>query len=164
LSRELGLPLLAANVKKMGVEFLPFESEDLKKVIITSSKNELPIKVTKQPYFPVKELLRNYNASSLSTLQTALYKIKDTEVREHVSSITKAWVITTLDAHVLEKQLKKHLAGRPLVSFVSLMTGTEMLKVRQAILKVKAHPETLKAIAKAAKINAFDLKYLLSTR
>lgn len=163
LNKEFGLPLLGATLEKTKCHFHPVLKEDLLKLIDGKYSDE-PVQIVRKTYTPVTEILKSYNSSALSSLQTQLYKIKDTEVRNEVGLTIKKWMASKESVASLEKNLRKAGPDKIALQFVRLLTTAEMKRFREAVQKAKLDPSKLKTIAKKYKISPFDIKYILVTR
>jgi hypothetical protein len=163
LQHELGLTLAGATFTKTTVLYSQFSNKDLKELLLSCKDKTEPLEFERKPFSLVEQTLKEYSASSLSTLQTFLYKIKDVESREVVSRSVKAWMRTDAQFSSLEPKLKKHLSPKSVLALKSIVTSPSMKTFRQAVRKAAQNPGKISKIAKESKLNAFDIKYLLST-
>lgn len=163
LQHELGLTLAGAVFTKKSILFSQFTHQNLKDMLIACKDKTEPLSFTRTPYILTKEVLKDYSASSLSELQTFLYKIKDTDNREFVSKTVKRWMTTAHSFDVLEPKLKKYLQPKNIETLKKIMVTPNMKKFREAVRKVADKPTSLVTVAKRYKVNSFDIKYLLST-
>jgi hypothetical protein len=106
---ELGLSMAGATFTKNSILFSQFTEKDMKALLIEAKEMTEPLTFVRMPYSITTEVLKLYGASSLSALQTFLYKIKDVESREFVSKTVKMWMRTDATFAVLEPKLKKYI-------------------------------------------------------
>jgi hypothetical protein len=163
LHHEMGLTLVGATFTKDSILFSQFTHLDLKQTLINCKDKREPLEFTRTPYSMTTDVLKLYGASSLSALQTFLYKIKDVESREYVSKTVKNWMRTDAAFSALEPKLKKYIPMKSIEGLKSIVNTKAMRSFREAVRKVATHPETLQKVAKEYKLAAFDIKYLLST-
>jgi hypothetical protein len=160
---ELGLSMAGATFTKNSILFSQFTEKDMKALLIEAKEMTEPLTFVRMPYSITTEVLKLYGASSLSALQTFLYKIKDVESREFVSKTVKMWMRTDATFAVLEPKLKKYIPLKSIEGLKAIVNTKAMRTFREAVRKVAAKPELLQKIAKDYKLAAFDIKYLLST-
>lgn len=163
LHHEMGLTLVGATFTKNSILFSQFTHLDLKRVLIECKDKTEDLSFTRTPYSLTQEVLKLYGASSLSALQTFLYKIKDVESREYVSKTVKTWMRSDAAFSALEPKLKKQLPLKNIEALKAIVNTKAMRTFREAVRKVAAKPEMLQKVAKDYKLAAFDIKYLLST-
>jgi hypothetical protein len=163
LQHELELMLVGATFTKNSILYSQFTEMDLKNVLLTCKLRHSPMHFQKHPYSLTQQVLKDYSASSLSGLQTFLYKIKDSESRDFVSKVVKKWMTEDEDFSVLEPKLKKFLQLKAIETLKTIINSPTMKTFREAVRKVAANPAKLQTVAKEFKVNAFDIKYLLST-
>lgn len=163
LQHELGLTLVGATFTKRSILFSQFTERDLKQLLVSCKDKTEPVTYARVPFSLTREVLKDYSASSLSELQTFLYKIKDTDNRDFVSKIVKKWMVSSQPFNVLEPKLKKYVQVKGVESLKKIINTPTMQTFREAVRKVAANPEKLAAVAKEYKVSAFDIKYLLST-
>lgn len=163
LQHELGLTLVGATFTKNSILFSQFTKKDLKDYLVRCRDLSEPLEFERVPYNLTAEVLKDYSASSLSALQTFLYKIKDTDSREFVSKTVKKWMTSDATFDVLEPKLKRYVSLRSIEGLKAIVNTTSMRNFRAAVRKAAAHPNRIARIAKDHKVNAFDIKYLLST-
>jgi hypothetical protein len=163
LHYEMGLTMVGATFTKDNILFSQFTHLDLKQVLIMCKDKTEPLTFERTPYSLVTDVLKLYGASSLSALQTFLYKIKDVESREFVSKTVKNWMRSDAAFSALEPRLKKNIPLKSIEALKAIVNTKAMRAFREAVRKVAAHPELLQKVAKEYKLSAFDIKYLLST-
>lgn len=163
IQHELGLSMVGATFTKNTILFSQFTEKDMKAVLIEAKEKTEGLTFTRTPYSLTTEVLKLYGASSLSALQTFLYKIKDVENREFVSKTVKTWMRTDATFAVLEPKLRKTIPMKSIEALKAIVNTKAMRTFREAVRKVAAKPDTLQKVAKEYKLAAFDIKYLLST-
>lgn len=163
IQNELGLSMAGATFTKNSILFSQFTEKDMKALLIEAKDKTEELTFSRIPYSITTEVLKLYGASSLSALQTFLYKIKDLESREFVSKTVKSWMRTDATFSVLEPKLKKYLPLKNIEALKVIVNTKAMRTFREAVRKVAANPESLQKVAKEYKLAAFDIKYLLST-
>lgn len=163
LHHEMCLTLVGATFTKNSILFSQFTHLDLKQVLIECKDSTEALEFTRTPYSLTAEVLKLYEASSLSALQTFLYKIKDVENREYVSKTVKNWMRSDAAFSALEPKLKKYIPMKSIEALKTVVNTKAMRTFREAVRKVAVKPDTLQKVAKDYKLAAFDIKYLLST-
>jgi hypothetical protein len=163
LHYEMGLTLVGATFTKESILFSQFTDKDLKQILISAKDKTEELTFTRVPFSLTTEVLKLYGASSLSALQTFLYKIKDVESREFVSKTVKNWMRSEATFAALEPKLKKYIPLKSIEALKAIVNTKAMRTFREAVRKVAAKPESLQKVAKEYKLAAFDIKYLLST-
>jgi len=157
------LPMIGAVTVKTFTTYTKITQEELKKALKASVNLDTPIVFSSKKFKPVDEILKKYEQSDLSVLQTFLYKIKDTDVRDKVSLLTKDWLLTSAPYAKIEGRLHKQLKPGIAETLRQMLTTSSVENLRKAIRQVKQHKLTIGKAAKAYKVSAFDIRYLMSS-
>lgn len=163
LRYELGVPILGAEERTLGVTFTTFTELQLKEALLLVKDRNRSITVTRSKHNVLTETLKRYAQSSLSELQTFLYKIKDTSNRQQVSVAVKQWIASGKSFDALVAKLKKVLKSEGIETLRSILTTPSMKTFRKAVVEAAKNPDALKEVATKYHVSAFDIKYLLST-
>jgi hypothetical protein len=163
LRYELGIPILGAEEKHLGIRFTPFTETHLKEALLQVKDRTKQVTITRTRHNVLAETLKRYNQSSLSELQTFLYKIKDTANRHLVSVVVKKWLASGTSFDSVAQKLRKVLKADSVDTLKSILTTSEMKTFRKAVVAAAKNPDNLKAIATQYGVSTFDVRYLLST-
>jgi hypothetical protein len=164
LTQNLGLPLVGAEVSKYSAIFSKITEESLKEVLLACTPLDTPLTFANQRYKPVDEILKRYEQSDLSKLQTFLYKIKEQDTRDRVSKLTKSWLLTSSPFSSIEGKLHKDLSPNVANTLQTMLTLPSVANLRKAIRKVKTNKLSAVKASKIYKVSAFDLRFLLADR
>lgn len=164
LTRNLKLPLIGAETTKRSITFSKITEDTLKEILIDCTYRETPLDILDHKYKPVDEILKLYEQSDLSRIQTFLYKIKEVENREKVSKLVKTWLLTSAPFSKIEGKLQKEIKHHTVDILKSMLTQSSVDNLRRAIRKVKTGKLSILKAAKLYKVSAFDLRYLLATK
>jgi hypothetical protein len=162
LSREYGLPLVGGDLQKDVFTPTPLRNTDLLRLL--TPRKEDPIVVERFPYNPIPRILKGYNSSVLSALQTQFYRIKVNDSREEVVIAVRNWLSSRDSVRSLETKLYKLAPEKTVTALLAVITSADFVRFRTAIQETKANPKKLLTIAKKYKISPFDIKYILAQR
>lgn len=163
LHYEIGLPLGGADIKKSGVLFSTFGLKELRSYLLSVKSSKDSLDFYRDTYSLIGSALKEYSASSLSSLQTLLYKIKDIELRGNVSKAIKKWIMSDRAYGELEPKLRKCLQEKALDNMRLVLTSKDMKNFRKAVCAASVSPDKTDKVAKTYKVSAFDIKYIIST-
>lgn len=165
LTKNLDLPLLGAEyLPRQVLTFNRVDEDKLKEILLRDTSASVSMTFSDLRYKPVEETLKKYEQSDLSYLQTFLYKIKDVDTRDKVSSLTKNWLLTSLPYSTIEGKLHRYLKPAIAETLKTMLTTPSVDNLRVAIRQVKTNKLTPAKAAKKYKISSFDLRFLLADR
>jgi hypothetical protein len=172
LSHTLRIPLLGAEIgPKNNVVYTRIDKANMEEFLAGIEEHaagmlpDIGMSFKFHNHRPIEEILKKYEESDLSRLQTLLYKIKDVESRNKVSDLTKSWLMTSVPFAKIEAKLQKEVS-KPVVfdALKVLLQSDGVTNLRLAIKKVTSGSLTLTKAAKTYKVSAFDLRYLFAKR
>ena len=164
LAKEYDLPLLGSSLGNTRCDFTAFSVTELREALKEASRRTEEVQIKKTPFNPVPSILKSYNASSLSDIQTQLYRIKDVSQRAEVGRAVKSYFSSKVSLTSLQAKLEKLSTPKVAESFVTLLQTEGMKTLRSVVQAAVANPSKLKSLAKKKKISPFDVKYLIVTK
>ncbi len=164
LTRNIKVPLLGAEATTTGLEFSHITEGVLRSLLIENANKEEQLLFSDHKYQPIKEILKKYEQSDLSKIQTFLYKIKEVDKRDRVSRLIKTWLLTAAPLSKIESRLQKEIKPAIVDNLRAMLCQPSVDNLRVAIRQVKQNKLTPTKAAKKYKISAFDLRYLIATK
>lgn len=172
LAYTLKIPLLGAEIlNKNGVVFSKIDKDLIEKIldlVLVETKNyklQEGVVLKFHNHRPVEDILKKYEQSDLSSLQTLLYKIKNVETRSKVSVLTKNWLMTSVPFSKIESRLQTEIDKPAVIDGVkNLLTSSTVANLRLAIRQVNTNKLTLAKAAKKYKVSPFDLRFLFAVK
>jgi hypothetical protein len=164
LNREVGLPLLGAEIIGTRVVNVPFTIKELKNLLGRDVFLTDDLEFQRMTYTPSIEVMAKYAGSDLALLQTFLYRIKDVEKRNRVGKAIKTWLISTRPLKSLEQEIGRYVDDTMWVNICKIVNTKSVDTLRKAMQRVKGKPNDINRIAKDLKLSPFDIRYLLATK